>query len=64
MAIVKVQGSQTPRESDATSLSSLKLELNLENYAATVNGEPQSGDYELGEYDVVHFSEAVKGGNR
>lgn len=60
--IVKIQGSNEPKELEASTISALKSTLGLENYTATVNGEPASNDTELSDYNVVHFSEAVKGG--
>ena len=60
--IVKVQGSQEPQEINASNISALKSQLGLENYTATINGSPANDNSELSDYNVVHFSESVKGG--
>jgi len=62
MAIVKIQGSNAPQDLSLNTISAIQSELGLENYTATLNGEPTNANASVGEFDVVHFSESVKGG--
>lgn len=58
--MVKVAGGQV-QEKDYSSLGQLKAAMGLTNYTASVNGEPESDDYELEDYEVVNLSPSVKG---
>lgn len=58
--MVKVAGGQV-QEKDYANLGQLKAAMGLQNYTASVNGEPEGDEYELSEYEVVNLSPSVKG---
>ena len=62
MAIIRITGQSGIKESSAGTVGELKLELDLNNYTATVNGEPASDSDSLSDDSVVNFTQAVKGG--
>jgi hypothetical protein len=58
---VKVSGGDI-QEKQATTVGELKKLVNAEGYVATVNGEPESDDYSLSDYEFVSLSKPVKAG--
>lgn len=49
------------KQIEASTVSDVKEQLNLESYQATVNGEPCDDDYELSDYEFVSLAPKVKG---
>lgn len=49
------------KQIEADTVAEVKSQLNLTNYQATVNGDPQGDDYELADYEFVALSPQVKG---
>lgn len=63
MAKVQVQvagGSIQQKEADT--VSELAGIVGASGYVATVNGEPQEGNYKLEDYEFVSFAKPVKAG--
>ena len=60
--IVRISGKSGVKETQASDIASLKSQLDLGNYTATINGEPANSDSELFDDAVVNFTQAVKGG--
>lgn len=59
---VKVAGGSI-QEKEAYNISALMAQLSLDGeYQASVNGEPQDGEYVLEDYEFVTFSKKVKAG--
>lgn len=49
------------KEIEASSIAECKKIMDAANYTATVNGEPESDDYELSDFEFVALAPAVKG---
>lgn len=63
MAKVKVQVlGGTEQEKDANTIGELKKSMSLDNFQASVNGEPVADNHTLGQWDFVAFTQQVKGG--
>jgi len=62
--IVKILGQNDVSQKTASSVGSLKSDLGLENYSASVNGTPQTDDFTLSDNELVTFAQSVKGGNK
>lgn len=51
----------TIKELDCQTITEVKNLMDAANYTATVNGEPESDDYELSDFEFVTLAPAVKG---
>lgn len=62
MAKVQVQAvGGSIQQKEANTVGELKQMLNLTEFQATVNGEPEGDDYELADYEFVALAPKVKG---
>ena len=50
------------KQIEASTIKDAKAQLGVPNYSAQVNGDPQSDDYELSDYEFLSLTESVKGG--
>lgn len=50
------------KQIEADTVADVKQQLNVPNYTATVNGEPESDSYELEDYEFVALAQPVKAG--
>lgn len=49
------------KELEADTVADVKTQLGVANHAATVNGEPETDDYELADFEFVSLAPSVKG---
>lgn len=63
MARVQVQvAGGAIQNKEADTVEGLSAQVGAAGYIATVNGEPQDGDYELNDFEFVSFAKPVKAG--
>ena len=60
--LVRISGQSGVKEVEASDIASLKSQLDLGNYSATINGEPANDGDDLFNDAVVSFAQSVKGG--
>jgi hypothetical protein len=62
MASVQVQvAGGSIKQVEADTIEELKAKLGASTHQATVNGEPQDGDYDLSDFEFVTLTAKVKG---
>jgi hypothetical protein len=49
-------------DGEILTVGDVKAEMECENYACTVNGEPADDDFELADFEFCTLSPQVKGG--
>lgn len=58
---VEVTSKDAKTLNNVSTVGDVMKELGVENYAATVNGEPADKSYELSDYEYVTLAPQVKG---
>lgn len=58
---VEVTGQDAKQLNNVKTVGDVMTQLGVENYAATVNGEPADKSYELSDYEYVALAPQVKG---
>ena len=57
-------GAQPKVLNDVSTVGDIISQLELDNPSVKVNGQTQSSDYTLSDFDFVSFGAKVKGGNK